>query len=143
MSCHLRSSVYSHALYLLPSSPHPPFSFFFFLIILRPPRSTLFPYTTLFRSPFLVGDASGTGLLVSGGLPNGHPQDERGGLSGRGRKRASKRGSERGSERASPGRRGAARKGRGRRGQRDDWQPRRADAHESQLTRRAFERRSR
>src|SRR5207245_5469007 len=24
--------------------------FFFFLIILRPPRSTLFPYTTLFRS---------------------------------------------------------------------------------------------
>src|SRR5688572_33054373 len=26
------------------------FSFFFFLIIRRPPRSTLFPYTTLFRS---------------------------------------------------------------------------------------------
>src|SRR6266511_5464741 len=26
-------------------------SFFFFLMILRPPRSTLFPYTTLFRSP--------------------------------------------------------------------------------------------
>src|SRR5438046_2717009 len=26
------------------------FSFFFFLMILRPPRSTLFPYTTLFRS---------------------------------------------------------------------------------------------
>src|SRR5439155_22635380 len=25
-------------------------SFFFFLLILRPPRSTLFPYTTLFRS---------------------------------------------------------------------------------------------
>src|SRR5438876_11575452 len=25
--------------------------FFFFLIIRRPPRSTLFPYTTLFRSP--------------------------------------------------------------------------------------------
>src|SRR3712207_9579733 len=24
--------------------------FFFFLMILRPPRSTLFPYTTLFRS---------------------------------------------------------------------------------------------
>src|SRR5205823_14792666 len=24
---------------------------FFFLLILRPPRSTLFPYTTLFRSP--------------------------------------------------------------------------------------------
>src|SRR5947209_14171798 len=26
-------------------------SFFFFLLIRRPPRSTLFPYTTLFRSP--------------------------------------------------------------------------------------------
>src|SRR3712207_7359252 len=29
---------------------------FFFLMIRRPPRSTLFPYTTLFRSVF-VGDA--------------------------------------------------------------------------------------
>src|SRR2546430_8172751 len=27
-----------------------PFIFFFFLMIRRPPRSTLFPYTTLFRS---------------------------------------------------------------------------------------------
>src|SRR6266511_5219369 len=26
------------------------FSFFFFLMLRRPPRSTLFPYTTLFRS---------------------------------------------------------------------------------------------
>src|SRR5256885_7370552 len=31
------------------------FFFFFFLMIRRPPRSTLFPYTTLFRSP--VGQA--------------------------------------------------------------------------------------
>src|SRR2546422_9740743 len=30
---------------------------FFFLMIRRPPRSTLFPYTTLFRS--LAGDAQG------------------------------------------------------------------------------------
>src|SRR3712207_7131865 len=29
--------------------------FFFFLMIRRPPRSTLFPYTTLFRSPDSVG----------------------------------------------------------------------------------------
>src|SRR5256884_2086672 len=29
------------------------FFFFFFLMIRRPPRSTLFPYTTLFRSHFL------------------------------------------------------------------------------------------
>src|SRR5262245_66300576 len=28
----------------------PPILFFFFLMIRRPPRSTLFPYTTLFRS---------------------------------------------------------------------------------------------
>src|SRR5687768_17910198 len=28
------------------------FLFFFFLMIRRPPRSTLFPYTTLFRSRF-------------------------------------------------------------------------------------------
>src|SRR2546421_11116651 len=28
----------------------PPRSIFFFLMIRRPPRSTLFPYTTLFRS---------------------------------------------------------------------------------------------
>src|ERR1022692_1831320 len=43
----------------LSSVAHPPhlsrpffsrFSFFFFLMIRRPPRSTLFPYTTLFRS---------------------------------------------------------------------------------------------
>src|SRR2546426_6899103 len=34
--------------------------FFFFLMIRRPPRSTLFPYTTLFRSPSMnmVGMAS-------------------------------------------------------------------------------------
>src|SRR5215211_7998203 len=29
--------------------------FFFFLMIRRPPRSTLFPYTTLFRSPTATG----------------------------------------------------------------------------------------
>src|SRR2546430_12424161 len=32
-----------------------PYLFFFFLMIRRPPRSTLFPYTTLFRS--VVADA--------------------------------------------------------------------------------------
>src|SRR5256885_3610743 len=30
-------------------------SFFFFLMIRRPPRSTLFPYTTLFRSQRILG----------------------------------------------------------------------------------------
>src|SRR2546426_12624808 len=33
------------------------FLFFFFLMIRRPPRSTLFPYTTLFRSAGLCGSA--------------------------------------------------------------------------------------
>src|SRR2546421_8511499 len=32
------------------SSPKCSYCFFFFLMIRRPPRSTLFPYTTLFRS---------------------------------------------------------------------------------------------
>src|SRR2546422_9566303 len=40
--------------------------FFFFLMIRRPPRSTLFPYTTLFRSPgqTLAFRVSGTGMLA-------------------------------------------------------------------------------
>src|SRR2546422_6696227 len=38
---------------------------FFFLMIRRPPRSTLFPYTTLFRSHGLVGLAK---QLVRAGL---------------------------------------------------------------------------
>src|SRR5207245_10285204 len=33
----------------------PFYTFFFFLLILRPPRSTLFPYTTLFRSQEPLG----------------------------------------------------------------------------------------
>src|SRR5260221_1024992 len=32
------------------------FLFFFFLMIRRPPRSTLFPYTTLFRSVWAVAE---------------------------------------------------------------------------------------
>src|SRR5260370_30549434 len=35
---------------LFNECPHCPFLLFFFLMIRRPPRSTLFPYTTLFRS---------------------------------------------------------------------------------------------
>src|SRR5438093_2515664 len=34
-------------------------SFSFFLMIRRPPRSTLFPYTTLFRSRFAVPHSKG------------------------------------------------------------------------------------
>src|SRR2546426_3652871 len=39
--------------------------FFFFLMIRRPPRSTLFPYTTLFRSS--------TANAVPGSAPSGNP----------------------------------------------------------------------
>src|SRR5690349_23999064 len=38
-----------------------PIVFFFFLLIRRPPRSTLFPYTTLFRSVILAGTTAGHG----------------------------------------------------------------------------------
>src|SRR5256885_10949768 len=40
-----------------------PHSSFFFLMIRRPPRSTLFPYTTLFRSP---EDSVRIGALLAG-----------------------------------------------------------------------------
>src|SRR5438270_5040141 len=39
--------------------------FFFFLMIRRPPRSTLFPYTTLFRSDNFGNPYSGNFRLVS------------------------------------------------------------------------------
>src|SRR5437763_12897068 len=54
--------------------------FFFFLMIRRPPRSTLFPYTTLFRS-------LGSLLLQRRALPPGlqaersRPQPQKGGAS--------------------------------------------------------------
>src|SRR5262245_65451851 len=40
------------------------FLFFFFLMIRRPPRSTLFPYTTLFRSQVL-NLSQATGVLAA------------------------------------------------------------------------------
>src|SRR6266581_6796796 len=36
---------------IIPAAPRAISPVFFFLMIRRPPRSTLFPYTTLFRSP--------------------------------------------------------------------------------------------
>src|SRR3989442_263178 len=48
------------------------FPLFFFLMIRRPPRSTLFPYTTLFRSPVAARDRrgpSGVGAAGGGGGP--------------------------------------------------------------------------
>src|SRR5579883_3559059 len=39
--------------------------FFFFLMIRRPPRSTLFPYTTLFRSSNLARSGAATKMCVT------------------------------------------------------------------------------
>src|SRR5205085_11802719 len=52
----LRSSITSHLSTLLTTASC--LIFVFFLLIRRPPRSTLFPYTTLFRSvpPEKLGD---------------------------------------------------------------------------------------
>src|SRR5256886_12512143 len=51
------------------------FFFFFFLMIRRPPRSTLFPYTTLFRSMTLTAATlflpQELGLLLRGGYMAG------------------------------------------------------------------------
>src|SRR5690349_22027411 len=53
---------------------HASASFFFFLMLRRPPRSTLFPYTTLFRSEFVgvfcSGSCGGRGLDYYGSVPN-------------------------------------------------------------------------
>src|SRR3989454_12183119 len=65
-------------------SSRSPFSFFF-LMIRRPPRSTLFPYTTLFRSPalFVQHDVRGLDVAVNHtvamGVPEGvaHLSDDR------------------------------------------------------------------
>src|SRR5205085_11698200 len=43
-------SFASHYMFSISLHPHT-LVLFFFLMIRRPPRSTLFPYTTLFRSP--------------------------------------------------------------------------------------------
>src|ERR1051326_7470416 len=40
---------------------------FFFLMIRRPPRSTLFPYTTLFRSQLLVQHGQARGVVLETG----------------------------------------------------------------------------
>src|SRR2546422_1693434 len=47
-------------------APVPPLCYFifFFLMIRRPPRSTLFPYTTLFRSPRTVPEQNHTSVRI-------------------------------------------------------------------------------
>src|SRR5207249_10175371 len=41
------------------------YSYFFFLMIRRPPRSTLFPYTTLFRSPVWITESVHSFVVVT------------------------------------------------------------------------------
>src|SRR5205823_14145161 len=49
-----------------PTFPSLPSLSFFFIMIPRPPRSTLFPYTTLFRSP----DRPGAGQRALHAVPD-------------------------------------------------------------------------
>src|SRR5688572_32857767 len=50
MCAHTIYDIHTNSVLLIFISLLLSFSFFFFLMIRRPPRSTLFPYTTLFRS---------------------------------------------------------------------------------------------
>src|SRR2546430_16052151 len=63
-------------------SPHTVSSSFFFLMIRRPPRSTLFPYTTLFRSPVKITARPNGPYLVEGDVelydPTGAKEDTTG-----------------------------------------------------------------
>src|SRR5438874_13012183 len=62
------------------------FAFFFLLMIRRPPRSTLFPYTTLFRSRVLGRDVRARRLPRRphvGGHPLGHSVDPEDSVRGR------------------------------------------------------------
>src|SRR5207302_9665115 len=57
----------------------------FFLMIPRPPRSTLFPYTTLFRSDLTAeGDPGEKGLQIVSGAEGERPEQVGRGQKGRG-----------------------------------------------------------
>src|SRR5688572_30972082 len=59
----------------MPSAYYAYTFFFLFLMIPRPPRSTLFPYTTLFRSPrrSRLPHARPSGAHARGGRGAAHP----------------------------------------------------------------------
>src|SRR5882672_11474028 len=56
------------------SFPGFPTTFLFFLMIRRPPRSTLFPYTTLFRSGFDWSSKNTISSALSGSMPSMWPK---------------------------------------------------------------------
>src|SRR5476649_419782 len=51
------------------------FFLFFFLMIRRPPRSTLFPYTTLFRSIWRIAVSAASFSKATPRLPNGRSEE--------------------------------------------------------------------
>src|ERR1039457_7133530 len=51
-------------------------SFFFFLMLRRPPRSTLFPYTTLFRSTDWLNASTFVRLHIDCPTSGGNPRSE-------------------------------------------------------------------
>src|SRR2546422_11016713 len=63
-------------MYVSLSSRVPHYFFFFFLMIRRPPRSTLFPYTTLFRSAELAP----TSPVIKPAVEHEHDGSRSGGL---------------------------------------------------------------
>src|SRR2546430_4245484 len=81
---------------------------FFFLMIRRPPRSTLFPYTTLFRSPLSYPSGgrrrSPASSTPTGGCARPHRAPEQAARSPRGTRRCTA------SEWSAPGRRECARR---------------------------------
>src|SRR5438132_12882993 len=56
---------------------------FFFLMLRRPPRSTLFPYTTLFRSPSAAGSRAAIAGGGLAGVAGGGSRHDRGAAGGR------------------------------------------------------------
>src|SRR5207244_12898869 len=67
------SDVCSVSLYSVLSGLPPLLSFLLFLSVPPPPRSTLFPYTTLFRSNELASLSAETLMKLAGHLEKGQP----------------------------------------------------------------------
>src|SRR5690625_6267720 len=71
-----------HHYYLLLVSLHIPFTYLFVFVLQRPPKSTLFPYTTLFRSVLGVvvqarGEEQHIGLQIVVPVRFGRPRQDR------------------------------------------------------------------
>src|SRR5437870_12635331 len=61
-------------LFIIQHPRYSSFPLFFFLMLRRPPRSTLFPYTTLFRSPSKVSGLAAAVRATS--MSERHPNKE-------------------------------------------------------------------